>query len=72
MATKKPNDEGETGDTAAPVAQPNPPGPPAVPARYQKRFAELVREKQIAGLPREDAEAVALRQIEEDSKLAKK
>jgi len=65
---KKYDEGSETGDTAAPVAQPNPPGPPAVPARDQKRFAELVREKQIAGLPREDAEAVALRQIEEESK----
>ena len=42
--------------------------PPPIPKKDQEKFDALVREKRIAGLPREDAEIVARRQIAEDNR----
>ncbi len=41
--------------------------PPPVAKKDQEKFDALVKEKRAAGLPREDAELVARRQIAEDS-----
>ncbi len=42
--------------------------PPPIAKKDQEKFDALVKEKRMVGLPRDDAETVARRQIAEDNR----